>query len=128
VKMANGSSKDEAERNVSRINYNIVQSDSVLLLDKGLAITKEGKFRNQQIIVTIAVPVGKRIFINDNVGWGDNVRVNLGRHDDFWDWENNTESVSLHWNHNTEYVMTAKGLERTDKLSDDDDNNNDENS
>ena len=130
VKMANGSSKDEAERTVSKINYNIIQSDSVLLLDKGLPITKQGKFRNQQVIVTVAVPIGKRIFINENVGWNDNVRVDMGRHDDYWDWENNMETVSLHWNHNTEYVMTAKGLQRTDRVRDDNENNdnNDENS
>jgi phage shock protein PspC (stress-responsive transcriptional regulator)/heme/copper-type cytochrome/quinol oxidase subunit 2 len=129
VKMANGSSKDEAERTVSRINYNVVQRDSFLLLDKGLAITKGGKFRNQQVIVTVAVPVGKRIYINDNVGWGNDVRVNMGRDNDFWDWENNMESVSLRWRHDVEYIMTAKGLERVDNLKDDDDNNNnDENS
>jgi phage shock protein PspC (stress-responsive transcriptional regulator)/heme/copper-type cytochrome/quinol oxidase subunit 2 len=128
VKMANGSSKDEAEQNVSKIRYNIVQSDSMLLLDKGLPITRQGKFRNQQVIVTVAVPVGKRIYINDNVGWDDNVRVSLGRDDDYWDWENNMETASLRWNHNVEYVMTNKGLERVDRLSDDDNNNEEDNS
>ncbi len=125
VKMANGSSKAEAEETVSKMNYNIVQTDSTLLLDRGLAITKQGKFRNQQVIVTVAVPVGKRIFINENVGWGDDVRVNMGRDNDFWDWENNMESVSLHWSHDVEYVMTQKGLERTDKVKDENDDNND---
>ena len=125
VKMANGSSKAEAERKVSKINFNIAQSDSTLLLDRGLPITKEGKFRNQQVIVTVSVPVGKKIYINDNVGWDDNVRVSFGRDDDFWDWENNMESISLDWRHNVEYVMTDKGLERVDKLKDEDDNDED---
>jgi hypothetical protein len=53
----------------------------------------------------------------------------MGRDNDFWDWENNMESVSLRWRHDVEYIMTAKGLERVDNLKDDDDNNNnDENS
>src|SRR5205085_2124114 len=127
VKMANGSSKYEAERNVSNINYNITQADSVLLLDRGVAITKQGKFRNQQVIVTVAVPVGKRIYINENVGWGENVRVNLGRGDDYWEWENNMESVSFRWKHNVEYVMTPTGLERVERLGDDEENNDNSN-
>lgn len=127
VKMANGSSKTEAEKRASNINYRIAQNDSVLLLDKGLAITREEKFRNQQVIVTVAVPVGKRIFINENVGWDDNIRVSMGRDNDYWDWENNMESEAYHWKHNVEYVMTAKGLQRADKMKDEDDNG-DENS
>ncbi|MDB5247272.1 MAG: PspC protein [Segetibacter sp.] len=128
VKMANGDSKNAAGHLASRINFNIIQTDSVLALDKGIAITKQDKFRNQQVIVTVAVPVGKRIYINDNVGWGNNVRVNLGRDNDYWDWENNMESESLRWDHNVEYVMTAKGLERVEKLTDTDDNDDENNS
>lgn len=129
VKMANGSSKTEAELTVARVNYNVVQTDSTLLLDKGLPITKQGKFRNQQVIVTVAVPVGKRIFINENVGWGDNVRVNIGRDDDYWDWENNMETISYRWRHNVEYVMTTKGLQRANQINneDEDNDNNDNN-
>jgi len=92
-----------------------------------VAITKQGKFRNQQVIVTVAVPVGKRIYINENVGWGENVRVNLGRGDDYWEWENNMESVSFRWKHNVEYVMTPTGLERVDRLGDDEENNDNSN-
>ena len=119
VKMSNGDSKSTAGKLASRINFNIVQRDSVLLLEKGIAITKEDKFRNQQVIVTVAVPVGKRIYINENVGWGEDVRINMGRDNDYWDWENNIETQSYNWRHNVEYVMTTKGLERIDKKSED---------
>jgi predicted dinucleotide-binding enzyme len=44
--------------------YNINQVDSVLMIDKGITITRQDKFRNQQVIVTVAVPVGKVININ----------------------------------------------------------------
>ncbi len=121
VKMANGDSKTNAGKLASRINFNIVQKDSVLLLEKGIAITKEDKFRNQQVIVTVAVPVGKRIYINENVGWGENVHINMGRDNDYWDWENNIETQSYDWKHKVEYVMTGKGLERVDKKLDNDD-------
>ena len=123
VKMANGDSKATASKLANRINFNIIQRDSVLLLEKGIAITKEDKFRNQQAIVTVAVPVGKRIFINENVGWGENVHINMGRDNDYWDWENNIETQSYNWKHNVEYVMTAKGLERVDRRSDDEEDN-----
>ena len=120
VKMANGSSKNRAEQIVSKINYNIVQNDTVLMLDKGIAITQQDKFRNQQVIITVAVPVGKRIYINDNVSFGHIERIDFGRDDDYWDWENNMESVSLRWDRNVEYVMTEKGLERVGKETNDD--------
>jgi phage shock protein PspC (stress-responsive transcriptional regulator) len=129
VKMANGRTKSTAESIANAVNYNIAQNDTVLLLDKGIAITKQEKFRNQQVIITVAVPVGKRIYINENVGWGENVHVNFGRNDDYSDWENSTETESLRWRHNVEYVMTEKGLERVDsKLGRDDNEDNNDNS
>jgi hypothetical protein len=126
VKMANGGSKSQAGRLASRINFKVVQKDSVLSLDKGIAITRQDKFRNQQVIVTVAVPVGKRIYIDDNIGWGNNTRVNLGRDNDYNDWENDMESKAYSWRHNVEYVMTERGLERVDKQKDEDENNENE--
>lgn len=126
VRMANSDSKTKADELASRINFNVVQTDSTLLLDKGIAITKQDKFRNQQVIITVAVPVGKRIYINENVGWGNNVRVSIGRNNDYRDWENNEESESLSWRHNVEYVMTDKGLKRADKIDKWNEDNNDE--
>lgn len=128
VKLTNGRTRQEAQTLASKINFNIRQRDTALLLDKGIAITPNEKFRNQQVILTIAVPVGKRIKINDNVGWGHDVSLNIGD-DDYWDWENNMESVSYSWSHNVEYVMTPQGLERLykdrDRNKDDDWNDDD---
>ncbi len=126
VKMANGKSKNRAEQIAANINYNIMQRDTLLMLDKGIAITREDKFRNQQVIVTIAVPVGKRILINDNVGWNNIERIDIGRDDDYWDWENNMESESLRWRHDVEYVMTTKGLERVSATKADEQVDNEE--
>ncbi len=116
VKMANGRTRVEAERTASRINYAVTQTDSLVTLDRGIPITPEQKFRNQRVIVTVAVPVGKRIFIREDIGWGDDVRVNLGRGNNNWDWEDDQESRSYSWRHNVEYVMTETGLERVDKV------------
>src|SRR5690606_28866750 len=40
VKLTNGRSRREVEQSASRINFDIIQNDSTLLLDKGIAITK----------------------------------------------------------------------------------------
>jgi phage shock protein PspC (stress-responsive transcriptional regulator)/heme/copper-type cytochrome/quinol oxidase subunit 2 len=126
LKLANGSSKDEAEKLVSRINFNVAQIDSVLMLDRGIGINRQDKFRNQQVIVTVAVPVGKRIYINDNIGWDHDVRLEMGNGSGYWDWENNEESRAYNWRHHVEYVMTDKGLERVNKRIKADDGDDDE--
>ena len=129
IRMANGSTKSRAEAIASKINFNISQVDSLLTLDKGIGINRTDKFRNQQVIVTIAVPLGKRILVNDNIGWGNDVSVDFGPGNDYRDWEDNEETRALSWKRNVEYVMTTSGLERVDKMSnrDDDENNNDGN-
>ena len=118
VKLANGSSRPEAARIASKINFNIEQVDGLLMIDKGISINRQDKFRNQHVIVTVAVPVGKRIFVNDNIGWGSDIRVNIGRDNDYNDWEDNEETFAYNWRHRVEYIMTTKGLERVDKMSD----------
>jgi len=123
VKLTNGRTRQQAEMSASKIRFNIRQEDSTLMLDKGIAITAEDKFRNQQIIVTLAVPVGKRILIKEGAGWnwGNSMNVHLGVDgDDYDEWERNNETETYGWRHNVEYVMTAKGLERTDKVKDGD--------
>ncbi|WP_207497253.1 PspC domain-containing protein [Aridibaculum aurantiacum] len=116
VRMANGSNRAEASATASRIKFDINQIDTVLALSKGIPITRDTKFRNQQVIVTVAVPVGKRIYIHENLGW-NHERIDIGD-DNYWDWERNEETRSLDWRYNVEYVMTDKGLERVDKSYD----------
>jgi hypothetical protein len=117
VKLSNGASKLNANKLVSNINYNIKQIDSTLLLDKGIAITPLDKFRNQQIIITVAVPIGKRILIKENSGWSwkTNDRINFGINNNSWDeWRNNDGERAYNWNHNVEYIMTVDGLKITE--------------
>ena len=127
VKLTNGRTRRQAEDYASKIDFGARQNDSILLLDRGIAITPEQKFRNQQVIITVAVPVGKRIKINENVGWGSDVNLHFGG-DNYWDWENDTESESLHWEQNVEYIMTTKGLERLDNGQDENWNDDDDRS
>ncbi len=144
VTMSNGKSINEANSYAQKINFSITQQDSTLFLDRGIAITQKDKFRNQHVIMTIAVPVGKRFKIT-NKGWSQtNIRVNSrGIHsetmnhfggDDIWvdEWNENWDNESYSFDRGVEYKMTADGLEKiksdedaetdTDNDSDEDDN------
>ncbi len=125
VTMSNGSSVNEANAFAKKINFNITQQDSLVFLDRGIAITKQDKFRNQHVIMTIAVPIGKRIKIT-NKGWSQtnlNVKVNhtgiqaetidnIGRNNWVDEWDENWDNESYSFERGVEYRMTTTGLEK----------------
>ena len=134
VRISNGKTLQEAERLASLINFDLQQKDSTLLLDKGIAINKTDKFRNQHVIMTLAVPVGKRFKIT-NKGWAQvNVRVNkkgwrsetnngfmINDGFDGDDWDRNVDTESFDYDYDVEYIMTPAGLERVDGVKSSDD-------
>jgi phage shock protein PspC (stress-responsive transcriptional regulator) len=139
VTMSNGKSIAEANKLAEKINFSVLQLDSLLFLDRGIAITKTDKFRNQHVIMTIAVPIGKRFKIT-NKGWSQtNIKVNrTGIHsetmsdfgNDTWvdEWDENWDSESFSYDRGVEYKMTATGLEklgRADGEEENTDSNND---
>ena len=140
VTMSNGKSISEANLLAEKIDFSVLQQDSTLFLDRGIAITNKDKFRNQHVIMTIAVPIGKRFKIT-NKGWSQtNIRINsrgiqseimihfVG--DDLWvdEWNENWDNESFSYDRGVEYRMTADGLEKikSDKDASDDDNNQDD--
>ena len=64
-KMSNGKNRQEANAAAAQIQFNIIQKDSLLILDKGIRITRKNKFRNQRLLMTVYVPVGKEVSINN---------------------------------------------------------------
>jgi phage shock protein PspC (stress-responsive transcriptional regulator) len=142
VTMSNGKSISEANLLAEKINFSVLQQDSTLFLDRGIAITNKDKFRNQHVIMTIAVPVGKRFKIT-NKGWSQtNIRLNsngiqsenhLGG-DDLWvdEWNENWDNESYSFVRGVEYKMTKEGLEKikadddVETESDDDSNQDDD--
>lgn len=114
-----GNNPGMAERNAGRISYQVNQSDSTLYLDRGFSVSQDTRFRNQRVLVTVAVPIGKRILIDKSVDrrlrWDE---INVGPHDyyDDNDWDNGNW-----WQSDVEYIMTAGGLERVDRGRDKDD-------
>ncbi|MBS1744884.1 MAG: PspC domain-containing protein [Bacteroidetes bacterium] len=121
LKLAYGSSKQLAQSRANKIVFDIAQKDSTLLFNKGIAITKNDKFRNQSIYVTIYVPIGKRIFIGNDVGWGNDMHISFGGDVDDWRWRNDNDGYN--WDDNTEYIMTKDGLRPTHPTEDDEDGN-----
>jgi len=136
VTMSNGKSISEANLLAEKINFSVMQQDSSLFLDRGIAITIKDKFRNQHVIMTIAVPVGKRFKIN-NKGWSQTT-INMNHRgirtetinqfgDDSWvdEWNENWDGESFSYDRGVEYRMTVDGLEKI--KSENSDNDNDEN-
>jgi phage shock protein PspC (stress-responsive transcriptional regulator) len=140
VTMSNGKSISEANLLAEKINFSVMQQDSSLFLDRGIAITKKDKFRNQHVIMTIAVPVGKRFKIT-NKGWSQTT-INMNHRgirtetindfgDDTWvdEWNENWDSESFSYDRGVEYRMTVDGLEKIksnfDKSNYENDDNND---
>ncbi len=140
VTMSNGKSISEANLLAEKINFSVMQQDSSLFLDRGIAITNKDKFRNQHVIMTIAVPVGKRFKIN-NKGWSQTT-INMNHRgirtetindfgDDTWvdEWNENWDGESFTYDRGVEYRMTADGLEKIksdfDKSNYDNDDNSD---
>ena len=110
TKFVNGRTRNYADTLAALMNYNVSQKDSTLLLDRGIPITEQDKFRNQHVVVTIAVPVGKMITINKRLGWGNWERFQFPwtENGEDYDWE--TESYSWYNHQGEPLVMREDGL------------------
>ncbi len=115
ARFANGGTRNQANENATRIQYQVTQNDSTLLVDNGVAVNQVDKFRNQHVVLTVFVPVGKKIRVNRNVGWGNEVWFDGPFVNGNWDidWD---EYARPHrnWDFNETYTMTEKGLQRED--------------
>jgi phage shock protein PspC (stress-responsive transcriptional regulator) len=109
-KIARGNTRTEANNLANLIEFDIQQQDSILQLDKGIAINKVDKFRNQAVIITVYVPVGKQIRINKGIGWqvhfGDD-RWARNWNDNFDEWDNEPD---MRWQSDVDYIMKEDGL------------------
>ena len=125
-KYSRGRSRNEARQKAEKISYNISSMDSNLFLGSGVSIGKAQKFRGQQAVVEIKVPVGKRIYFDEtlkdklhpiNIRRNDRNRWNRdGWNGDDWnmDWD---EYNAFYWDSNVDYVMKENGeLEKVDRM------------
>jgi phage shock protein PspC (stress-responsive transcriptional regulator) len=134
VKMCNGRTRKFADTLATKINYSVQQADSTLYIDKGIAITPQDKFRNQHVVVTIAVPVGKMININKTLGWTHWEEFNGPWSHRNWDydWDKDDEAGGWENHYGEDLIMRADGLyllsgKRADKYWGRDNNQDDNN-
>ncbi len=109
LKIANGRTKRFADTLANLIQFNVEQKDSLLIVDKGIALNRKDKFRNQRVVLNVYVPVGKQIRIDKSVGWGNN---NV-RFDGPWnegDYFIDRDDEERGWESNVDYIMKADGL------------------
>lgn len=111
-KYSRGRNGNQAQTFAKNINYAVNQADSVFYLDNGFSIAEGGKFRAQQVVLTLEVPVGKKVRIDRSV----TRRLGWFSLDDEWEFDDNWDD-DLRWESGVEYVMTIGGLERIEKKS-----------
>lgn len=118
IKFSNGFNRRYADTLASKISYTVQQVDSALYIDKGIAINKNDKFRNQHVVITIAVPVGRFINISkqlENTEWSH--FSGPMNHDNDWDTEWDTNEEEGWVNHcGQDLVMKTDGLYTLDGL------------
>ncbi len=114
-KYSNGPNEESALKNIEQINYGLIQADSMIYLDRGFNLKKGTKFRNQGVVVTIQVPIGKKIEIDRNVSRRLNW-FNINHNNNDYEWEDDWNGAdSRGYSSNVEYIMTPGGLERIKK-------------
>jgi phage shock protein PspC (stress-responsive transcriptional regulator) len=108
MNISRGSSSDRAKELAAHINFNIYQHDSIVTLPRGFYISSKDKFRNQQVMVVVEVPVGKSIKLDNSIKEYDWFNINVNGHRNFYferDWNN-----SYYYRSNRDYMMTPTGL------------------
>ena len=120
IRLSNGSSVQDADQRAAAIRTGeITQQGENLMVPCSITIDKVNKFRNQYVLVTVFVPVGKKIEVHANRHWDNRFYVR------FWgdDWndfdaddmdEYYDMRASLDWDYDREYMMTKNGLEPTE--------------
>ena len=61
VRFSRGRNPEVARNLAEKVQFNLTQQDSILILPKGFPISRDDKFRNQQVLVVVEIPVGKGI-------------------------------------------------------------------
>jgi phage shock protein PspC (stress-responsive transcriptional regulator) len=111
LKYADGRKVAYADTLANLINFNIQQKDSTLVLDRGIAINTKDKFRNQSVVVTIYVPVGKRIRVQNNIGFLNQIHFDgFNINNTNYDNDFNSENAEKNWRTGVWYTMTKDGL------------------
>ncbi len=96
-KHARGRSTDDAQKNVEQIEYNFNQQDSILKFDPYYFLKDDAKWREQEVSMTLKVPEGKSIFLDEKM---KGIIYDIENTENMWD----GDMVGKTW------TMTADGL------------------
>lgn len=114
IRFSRGSDPFYARSLAEKINFQPVQNDSLLLLPKRFAISKGEKFRMQQVLLVLQVPVGKRFYLNRSISTYNWFDIRYNRHGGI-DIDNSWEHT--YWvETGKEYIMTPDGPKQVSKL------------
>jgi phage shock protein PspC (stress-responsive transcriptional regulator) len=123
VKQSRGRTGSEAVDRALKIQYSLSQSGNVISLGSGYGISKNEKFRAQDVRLEIRIPVGKKINFDQSVMeklHPLNVRIaerkrNKGNRD--YDFRIEEDRYMFNYKTNVDYIMTITGeLEEANKL------------
>lgn len=115
IKMSRGRTKEQASELMEKINFPIVQQDSIIRLPEDFIVIAKDKWRNQRVLVVVEVPVGKKIKVDDRVNDYNYFSIQMGRNHG-WnrDWERNWDN-GMYWEDNEDMIMTPDNLAPADK-------------
>ncbi len=127
IKLASGNTRSNADALASKINFNAYQQDSALIMNDAILINKKDKFRNQRIVLTVYVPIGKRIKVSGNVRRVNNFRITtpFSVNTNYSEFEDISFDRETGWDAGEWYTMTKDGLVSDnvkDIINNDDDN------
>lgn len=113
IRISRGNSLSQAEEKMQRISLDVTQADSVITIQKGFAITKETKFRDQRVAIIIEVPVGRQISFDESLNWFDEFYMDFdrGRYVEPVSYDK-TMYASWHYSRNVNLIMSSSGLDK----------------
>ncbi len=66
-KKSRGGSQSDARENIESITYNFSQKDSTLSFDPYFIIGGDGRWREQEVFITVKVPEGKAVYLSESL-------------------------------------------------------------
>lgn len=98
-KKARGKNLAEVQKNLDDIQYEVISKDTILVFDPWFSISNKGKWRNQEVIVTLKVPVGNKIHLGQGL---DQLNFDFENVNNIWSremtgktWEMTPEGLKL---------------------------------
>lgn len=125
VKFCRGNNAQTAKTYAANIVFTVKQNDSVITLPNGFIATKHDKFRNQQVMVVIEVPEGKRIQLSSKIDIYDWFEIEHNHKKWRTGWDNSWNNT-LSWDSDVEMIMKNDDLKPTHNIKKNTDDVNEE--